>query len=404
MANKYYNLQMVNEVPTFYIYQPIGDDGFGGTTTPMDFAEDLKKYPETAPVCVRINSPGGSVTDGLAIYNLLNKRPGKVTCIVDGLAASMASVAAMAADDLQMPKGSFLMIHNPWTVAMGDAKQLMHDASVLSQMQDTLAGIYASKTGKDVTVIKQIMDAETWIDGETAVAQGWADTLVDDLVAVASIKQDHLTRFPNVEGKLKSIMDTLKEKQAEQVEQPKAVATQEDIPVSTEVPAETPAEVPVAQTVKVEVSVEVCDESGQETPDNPNNPDNPDMPTIEEDPFAILEAKIEELNRVNAELKAKLEEALKDIGKDKSELADVKAQLSIKEDALNKVSKDRDEKAKSLKDLQVKHAKSIAGFKFVPEKPQMTWEQAMKNAGSYVKAREMYPEVFNQMMSNRQKK
>jgi ATP-dependent protease ClpP protease subunit len=146
----------VNGEPVLYIYSPIGEDMFGESVNPKQIADELKAY-NGKDVTVRINSPGGSVTDGLAIYNLLNQYDGNVTCIVDGLAASMASVVAMAADDLQMPKGSFLMIHNPWIMSAGDSKQLRKDADVLENMRETLAKIYSFKTEKDIDEIKAIV-------------------------------------------------------------------------------------------------------------------------------------------------------------------------------------------------------------------------------------------------------
>lgn len=399
MANKYFNMSLVNGEPTIYLYQPIGDDEFGGSTTPQMIADELKQYAPNAPVTVRINSPGGSVTDGLAIYNLLNQRPGKVVCVIDGLAASMASVVAMSADELQMPKGSYLMIHNPWTVSMGDSKQLIKDAATLDSMRDTLAKIYSFKTGKDMQEVMQVMDNETWIDGETAVAQGWADTLVDEMVAVASLKKNDLSKFNKIDAKLKEIME-----KHEEIKDAKAEVK----------PVDNVVEAPVAQTVTVEVNVEVADDSADVTEPTVEPTEAPDMPmedATEEDPFSILEAKIKELAQENEQLKAKLQETLTQIGEankvaeeSKSKFADVSAQLSVKTEALNAVTIDREAKAKSLKDLQVKHAKAIAGFKFVPE-VTMTWSEALAKAnGDYVKARSTYPEVFEKMMSNRQKK
>lgn len=145
----------------------------------------------TGDITVRVNSPGGDVFDGIAIMNALKthgEKKGKVTVIVEALAASIASVIAIgAADELVMSEGSYLMIHNPWTIAIGDADEFEQTAGVLRQLAGTLAGIYARKSGKTKEEIQALMDAETWIDSEKAVELGFADkTAGDDLGLVSA--------------------------------------------------------------------------------------------------------------------------------------------------------------------------------------------------------------------------
>ncbi len=133
----------------------------------------------TGDITVRVNSPGGDVFDGIAIMNALkahSEKKGKVTVIVEALAASIASVIAVgAADELIMSEGSYLMIHNPWTLAIGDADEFEHTAGVLRQLAGTLAEIYSRKTGKTKEEIQVLMDAETWIDSAEALELGFAD-------------------------------------------------------------------------------------------------------------------------------------------------------------------------------------------------------------------------------------
>jgi len=133
----------------------------------------------TGNITVRVNSPGGDVFDGIAIMNALKthgEQKGKVTVIVEALAASIASVIAVgAADELIMSEGSYLMIHNPWTLAIGDAAEFEHTAGVLRQLAGTLAEIYSRKTGKTKEEIQVLMDAETWIDSAKALELGFAD-------------------------------------------------------------------------------------------------------------------------------------------------------------------------------------------------------------------------------------
>lgn len=128
----------------------------------------------STPITVRINSPGGSVTDALAIYNNLRSYPGTVTAHVDGLAASAATVVMLAADEIVMAGHSLLMVHNPWTVAMGDAGEMRKTAAVLDKAAEGMVALYAERTGKGAEEIASIMEAETWYSAEEAVTAGFA--------------------------------------------------------------------------------------------------------------------------------------------------------------------------------------------------------------------------------------
>lgn len=126
---------------------------------------------------VRINSPGGDVFDGLAIYNALKQHSARVIVHVDSLAASIASVIAMAGDEIHMAEGAFIMIHNPWTLAIGDAAELRKVAEVLDQVGGSLAGIYAGRSGQSREDVEAMMDEETWMNAEQAVERGFADSV-----------------------------------------------------------------------------------------------------------------------------------------------------------------------------------------------------------------------------------
>jgi len=130
------------------------------------------------PVTVNINSPGGDVFEGLAIYNLLREHPAKVTVKVLGLAASAASIIAMAGDEVQVARAGFLMIHNTWVVVSGNKNDLREAANMLEPFDKALADIYAARTGIDETEIAAMLDKETWIGGADAVEQGFADGLL----------------------------------------------------------------------------------------------------------------------------------------------------------------------------------------------------------------------------------
>lgn len=140
-----------------------------------EFLSELKDLGEVDVIDLRIHSPGGSVLDGWAIANALKAHPAKVLARVEGMAASMASVIAMSADVLSMPKNAYLMIHNVTNIAIGNVEDLRAAADLTEKLQDGIVDFYAERSGQDRDAIIDMMDAETWMDGEEAVALGFAD-------------------------------------------------------------------------------------------------------------------------------------------------------------------------------------------------------------------------------------
>lgn len=159
------------------IYEQIGDRGDGTGMTASRIRGILKSLGK-GEVSVNINSPGGNFFDGVAIYNLLREHAGKVTVNVVGIAASAASVIAMAADELNVAKAGFLMIHNSWAVAVGNRNDMREVASMLEKFDNSMAGVYSERSGIKKTEIVTMMDAETFISGEDAVSMGLADGLL----------------------------------------------------------------------------------------------------------------------------------------------------------------------------------------------------------------------------------
>ena len=144
----------------------------------VDFAADLDGI--TAPeIRVEINSPGGDVFDGIAIYNALRTHPARITTRVDGIAASIASVIAQAGDHRVMVASSQMMIHNAWGMTVGDHGDHEDMAALLSMQDEIIAGIYATGSSKDAAYFRGLMDAETWMTAERAVAEGLADEVMD---------------------------------------------------------------------------------------------------------------------------------------------------------------------------------------------------------------------------------
>jgi len=125
-------------------------------------------------ITVRLNSPGGDVFDGLAIFNLLKEHPAKVTVKVDGYAASSASIIAMAGDEVVMGVGSQLMIHNPWTFALGESKDLRKTADTLDEIKGGLVDVYLTKVESDAETVSDWMDEEKWMGVEEAQELGFA--------------------------------------------------------------------------------------------------------------------------------------------------------------------------------------------------------------------------------------
>jgi len=161
------------------IYDPIGDDFFGEGVTAKRVAGALRSMDPTAEVTVNINSPGGDVFEGLAIYNLLREHKGRVLVNVMGLAASAASFIAMAGDEIRIGRAAFFMVHNAWIIAMGNRNDLRELADWLEPFDSTIADIYAARTGIPIDTITSQLDAETWIGGRDAVDSGWAEAFLD---------------------------------------------------------------------------------------------------------------------------------------------------------------------------------------------------------------------------------
>jgi len=170
---------------TISIFDVIGEDGWtGGGVTAKRISAALRSI-GNRDVIVRINSPGGDMFEGIAIYNLLRTHPAKVTVEVLGWAASAASIIAMAGDVIRMGLGSFMMVHNAWGLVIGNRHDLREAASLFEQFDAALADIYEARTGMDRVGIERLMDAETFMTAAQAVEYGFADA-VDDGVAAPS--------------------------------------------------------------------------------------------------------------------------------------------------------------------------------------------------------------------------
>ena len=192
-----------NDTAEISIYDEIGYWGI----TAKSFSKDLKALGNNLKqINLHIHSPGGDVFDGIAIYNLLKNHPANVTVYIDGLAASMASVIAMAGNEVIMPENAMMMIHKPWGIQGGDAEDMRKYADLLDKVENTLIPAYASKTGKTPEELAEMLSAETWLNGKECVEQGFADKLAEPLVAMASIKSRKLEDFENMPKAMKDML------------------------------------------------------------------------------------------------------------------------------------------------------------------------------------------------------
>ena|SRR5690606_2519000 len=161
------------------IYDEIGVDPWtGGGIAAERFVTDLQAI-KAPHIDVRINSVGGSVFEGNAIYNALVRHPARVETYIDGIAASIASVIAMAGERIHIAANAFIMIHNPHGVVWGEAADMRKMADTLDTIRGSLVGTYARRTGLDAAQIEAWMDAETWFNAEEAVEHGFADEIIE---------------------------------------------------------------------------------------------------------------------------------------------------------------------------------------------------------------------------------
>lgn len=173
---------------TIGIYDPIGYDYWDDSGVTAKRISAALRSLDGADVVVNINSPGGDVFEGLAIYNLLREYKGHVTVRVLGVAASAASFIAMAADEIQIARAGFFMIHNAWTRVWGNRNDLRETADFLEQIDDTIADIYHVKSGLSMDELKADMDKERWINGRDAIDSGFADAFLPSDVVVEDTK------------------------------------------------------------------------------------------------------------------------------------------------------------------------------------------------------------------------
>jgi ATP-dependent protease ClpP protease subunit len=286
---KFYALEQTgNNETTVTLYDEIGAFGAGS----KEFLADLGKL-SGQHIHLRINSPGGSVIEGTAIYNALRRHEGGLTVHIDAMAASMASVIAMAGAPVYMADNALLMIHNPWTVSMGESKDLRKEADLLDKLKVNLRNAYVRKTGINAEEIGAMMDAETWLDAVEAVALGFADAIEEGVAAAATATPEMLRARFDKFAKAATNMNPIEviTYSAEVAEQAAEVISA--TVVSESAHAEQPAAEPAPEVAAEPAAQEVPEPAAEEVAEAPA------APAVEE-PQARLAAADSILAKYNA--------------------------------------------------------------------------------------------------------
>lgn len=191
IKNKLKLMNKVEGVVKMYLYGDIGDGFFDGINA-KTVQEQLSNV-DADEIEVHLNSYGGDVFESIAIHNLLKQKDATITVIVDGIAASGGSVIAMAGDTIKMPKNTELMIHNPWTIVFGNAKEMRKIADDLDKHQDVLEESYMNRFNGSLEDLQKLLDEETYLTADEAVSYGLADEVVSDEVVEEPAETDEET-------------------------------------------------------------------------------------------------------------------------------------------------------------------------------------------------------------------
>lgn len=195
---------------TLFLNGTIAEDSwFDDDVTPQMFKEELMDG--SGDITVWINSPGGDCVAAAQIYNMLREYDGNVTVKIDGIAASAASVIAMAGDKVLMSPVSMMMIHNPMTIAFGDSGEMQKAIDMLAGVKDSIINAYELKTGLSRTRLSHLMDAETWMDANKAIELGFADEIIKKNSAV-DLEVPQISMLYSKTAVVNSLMDKIAEK------------------------------------------------------------------------------------------------------------------------------------------------------------------------------------------------
>lgn len=203
-----------SETVQINLYDMVGDYWGDGLTARV--VASILRNADNRDISVNINSPGGDFFEGVAIYNLLREYKGHVMVRVVGVAASAASIIAMAGDTVKIAESGFLMIHDAWTVALGNKQDMREAADMLQKFDEAMAVLYAKRTGMDEEEIKELTRAETWLSGREAVESGFADDFLDSdkLEVEEEEEKTYNSNLKKIDAALRVLGTTRKERRA----------------------------------------------------------------------------------------------------------------------------------------------------------------------------------------------
>lgn len=194
------NIRFINKGKTgeIWLYGVVGEGWFGEGMSARTFVSELQNLGKVDTINLHINSDGGSVFDGVAIYNSLKNHPARIEVDVDSLAASIASVIAMAGDEIRIAENAMMMIHDPMGITAGGAEDMRKSADLLDQIKDVIVGTYTKRTKRPGNEVRTMMAEETWMTGADAVDLGFADLLTGEqrIAACAGLNLSNFKRVP----------------------------------------------------------------------------------------------------------------------------------------------------------------------------------------------------------------
>jgi len=209
--NKFWEVRASKDSPgtgELLIYGPIFSEKlFEDEVSPKSIKEELDELGDIENLNIYINSPGGNAFSGSAIYSILKRHPASKVVHIDGLAASAASVIAMAGDQVIMPENSIMMIHRAWTFAIGDSTEMRKEADILDRVDKSLVSAYQEKSGLDEGRLLGLMSEETWMNAKEAEELGFADEVTEEEEVAAYIDPEIMSKYKNLPEELKNKLD-----------------------------------------------------------------------------------------------------------------------------------------------------------------------------------------------------
>lgn len=215
---KFWQMSLISAgIADVYILGEIVSSGYewsDSDTSAATFKKDLDALGDVETINLHINSPGGSVFDGSTIGSMIKQHKATVNVYIDGLAASIASVIAMAGDNVYMPKNAMLMIHNPWTFAIGNANDLRKQAEDLDKIGLSMQESYLGKSKDKLSAekLQELLDNETWLSASEALEYGFADEILEENQVAANVSQELFAKYKNVPAKLQLKAEKKEEK------------------------------------------------------------------------------------------------------------------------------------------------------------------------------------------------